>query len=305
MRFGLNMDKYSRMAGGKPASDKYTSMSSGSSGLEKYARMAGFSPSSMSPGSLLAAEGTWQEYLSKLVSLRQFPQGRGASALTGVKARDGPEADAYVAECVRSQYKRQANPAGVYDPSCTEGSAKGHAEASRKAALSAAFRAHHRSSAQKVGDYFETRRRALTVAGGCSYEEYLVGRFPTAASAVVLGAAEAGRTCVRYGVPSSPAEAYMVRSVDAAMKRRAVSTGVYEPSCSDGGSSGEADYKRVQALAAKYRSAAVSAGAAAQSKYDSAAYARQHFGHACSYEDNLFGAYPAMAAAMRPSTARY
>lgn len=192
-----------------------------------------------------------------------------------------------------------------YDPSCTEGSAKGHAEASRKAALSAAFRANHRSSAQKVGDYFETRCRALTVAGGCSYEEYLVGRFPAAASAVVLGAAEANRTCVRYGVPSSPAEAYMVRSVDAAMKRRAVSSGVYEPSCSDGGSSGEAEFKRVQALAAKYRSAAVPAGAAAQSKYDSAAYARKHFGHGCSYEDNLFGAYPAMAAAMRPSTARY
>lgn len=196
-------------------------------------------------------------------------------------------------------------PGPQYDPSCTEGSAKGHAEASRKAALSTAFRANHRSAAAKLGDYFETRRRALTVAAGCSYEEYLVGRFPAAASAVVLGAAEAGRTCVRYGVPSSPAEAYMVRCVDAEMKRRAVPHGVYAPSCSDGGARGEADFKRVQALAAKYRSAAAPAGAAAQAKYDSAAYARDHFGHGCSYEDNLFGAYPAMAAAMRPSTARY
>lgn len=196
-------------------------------------------------------------------------------------------------------------PGTQYDPSCTEGSAKGHAEASRKAALSTAFRANHRSSTQKLGDYFETRRRALTVAGDCTYEAYLVGRFPAAAAAVVLGAAEAGRTCVRYGVPSSPAETYMVRAVDGAMKRRAVPGGVYEPSCSDGGAKGEADVKRVQALAAKYRSAALPAGAAAQAKYDSAAYARQHFGHGCSYEDNLFGAYPAIAAAMRPSTARY
>lgn len=253
MRFGVDMSKYSRM-------------SSGAGAMDKYARMSGFVPGSMSAGSRLAAEGTWIQYMSKLISMRQFPQGRGTSAMTGVKARDGPKADAYVAECVRSQYKQQANPAGVYDPSCTEGSAKGHAEASRKAALSTAFRANHRSAAAKLGDYFETRRRALTVAAGCSYEEYLVGRFPAAASAVVLGAAEAGRTCVRYGVPSSPAEAYMVRCVDAEMKRRAVPYGVYAPSCSDGGARGEADFKRVQALAAKYRSAAAPAGAAAQAK---------------------------------------
>jgi len=192
-----------------------------------------------------------------------------------------------------------------YDPSCTEGSAKGHAQASRTAALSSAFRANHRGAAAKLGDFFETRRRAFAVAGGCTYEESLVGLFPTAAAAVVLGSAEAGRTCVRYGQPASPAEDYMVRSVDATMKRRAVVDGVYQPSCSDGGAKGEAEVKRVQALASRYRSAASPAGVIAQAKYDSARYARTHFGHGCSYEDDLFGLFPAMAAAMRPSTARY
>lgn len=100
MRFGVDMNKYSRM-------------SSGAGAMDKYARMSGFSPGSMSAGSRLAAEGTWTQYMSKLISMRQFPQGRGTSAMTGVKARDGPKADAYVAECVRSQYKQQANPAGV------------------------------------------------------------------------------------------------------------------------------------------------------------------------------------------------
>lgn len=114
MRFGVDMDKYSRMAGGKPTAGKYASMATSSTGLDKYARMTGFSPGTMSAGSRLATEGTWSQYLSKLVSLRQMPQGRGAAAgTTGIKARDGPKVDAYVAECVRSQYKRQANPAGV------------------------------------------------------------------------------------------------------------------------------------------------------------------------------------------------
>lgn len=100
MRFGVDMNKYSRMA-------------SRSGALKKYARMAGLGPGSTSAGSRLAAEGTWAQYLSKLISMRQSPQGRGTSAVTGVRARDGPKADAYVAECVRSQYKQQANPAGV------------------------------------------------------------------------------------------------------------------------------------------------------------------------------------------------
>jgi len=192
-----------------------------------------------------------------------------------------------------------------YQPACTEGSAKGHADASRIAALSSRFRGGHRSTAAKLGDFFETRRRATTVAAGCTYEESLIGRFPAAAAATVLGAAEVGRTCVRYGVPRSAAETFMVRAVDAQMKARAVVGGVYAPSCSDGGAAGEAETARVTALAAAFRARAAPAGVDAAARFDSAAYARDHFGHGCDYEEALFNKWGAVAAAMRPSTARY
>lgn len=120
-----------------------------------------------------------------------------------------------------------------------------------------------------------------------------------------MGAAEASRTCVRYGLPQGPAEAYMVRSVDGAMKARAVAAGVYQPSCTDGGARGEAEGARVRALAARFRSAAAPPGVAARAARASAAYARDHFGHGCGYEERLFDTYPAVAAAMRPATARY
>ena len=173
------------------------------------------------------------------------------------------------------------------------------------AALSAAFRAGQRTSAQKYGDYFEARRQATLGTHGCSYEEALVGVYPRVASAMVMGQAEATKSCVRYGTPGSPAEAYMAASVDRQMKERAVASGVYSPACTDGGVSGEAEAKRVAALATRFRAGHQSPLAKAQAKYDAAAYARLHFGHGCSYEEAVFERYPAVAAAMRPSTARY
>jgi len=114
MRFGVNMDKYARMAGGSPpAKDKYSGMGTRNTALDKYARMAGFSAGADSAGTRLASTASYTEYISRLVALRQFSRGSGVSVVTGVKAKGGARADAYVAECVRTQYKRQVNPTGV------------------------------------------------------------------------------------------------------------------------------------------------------------------------------------------------
>jgi len=114
MRFGVNMDKYSRMSGGvPPANDKYAGMGTTNTALDKYARMAGFSMGGNSAGTRLASTPSYTEYIARLVALRQFSRGMGVSVVTGVKAKGGARADAYVAECVRIQYKRQVNPSGV------------------------------------------------------------------------------------------------------------------------------------------------------------------------------------------------
>lgn len=192
-----------------------------------------------------------------------------------------------------------------YTAACTEGTVKGAADAARVASLSATFRAGHRSVAQKYGDYTEARRQATIAAHGCSYEEALLGAYPRTAAAMLLGTAEATRACVRYASAASPAEAYMAASVDAAMKARAVAGGVYAPSCTDGSTGGEAEAKRVAAVAARFRSAHLPQTTRAAARYDAARAARVHYGHGCSYEEGLFDKYSAVAAAMRPSTARY
>lgn len=235
----------------------------------------------------------------------------GAVAIGGDATTDvvrGPTAaaaDVYMARSVRSQFKATAVPFGVYTAACTEGTVKGAADAARVASLSATFRSGHRSVASKYGDYFETRRQATIAAHGCSYEEALLGAYPRTAAAMLLGTAEASRACVRYASSSSPEEAYMAASVDAAMKARAVVGGVYAPSCTDGSAGGEAEAKRVAAVAVRFRSAHLPATTRTAARYDAARAARAHYGHGCSYEEALFDKYSAVAAAMRPSTARY
>lgn len=216
-----------------------------------------------------------------------------------------PAADRYMAKCVNMQYKMTAVPNGIYSVRCTEGTVRQQAEESRSAALSAEFRLKQRSVKQKFGDYTETRRRAIIAAQGCSYEEKLVDKYPAAARAVVRGYSEAKGVCVRYAVGATPAEKYMADCVDKQSKFRAVPYGVYDVLCSDGNAKTVAEYKRVSGLAARFRAGQLSKPAKEQVKFDSAKYARDNFGHGCSYEEALFNAYPAVSASMRPDSARY
>lgn len=231
--------------------------------------------------------------------------GKGGDPDTDLHTAVGRGADRYMAACVTRQYKQTAAPFGEYGVQCTEGAARHQAEEARSAALSAQFRLRQRSSAQKFGDFCETRRQAVVGAHGCSYEETLLARFPVAARAFVTGGSEARGNCVRYAVGASPAETYMAAAVDKQMKMRAVPRGVYDVLCSDGNARNVAEYKRVAALAARFRAGQMPAAAKEQAKFSNAKYARDFYAHGCSYEETLFNKYPAVSASMRPSTARY
>lgn len=214
-------------------------------------------------------------------------------------------ADKYMAECITKQYKMTAAPYGVYNVQCTEGTIRGQADYARSLSLSAEFRLKQRSSAQKFGDFCETRRKAIIAAHGCTYEEKLLDKFPISARTYVRAGSEAKNTCIRYSEGTSVEEKYMADCVDKQMKFRSAVSGVYDVMCCDGNAKDVPEFKRVQALAARFRANQLPKGVKEAVKFDSAKYARDYFAHECSYEEALFNKYPAVSASMRPSTARY
>jgi hypothetical protein len=242
-------------------------------------------------------------YFSLLAKSGSSAFGKGGdpdAAISPYKQRS----DAYIAACLTKQYKQAACATGVYGVNCTEGASKGAADDSRVAALAARFRMKQRTTSQKFADFTESRRKAISLAHGCSYEEKLVTSNVVAARSFVLGAAEKSGTCVRYAIGQSPAEAYMVASVDKQYKAMATSTGIYGVQCCDGTTSGMAETKRVLNLSARFRANQMSAGQKAQQAYDARKYARTQF-RACNYETAIFENFPAVAASMRPTSARY
>lgn len=139
----------------------------------------------------------------------------------------------------------------------------------------------------------------------CDYEEKLSSRYPGSAKAVVRGYAEARSMCYRSADPAAEAERYMSDSVDKQYKMRAVPGGVYGVTCQDGAAKGLPEFKRVQALSARFRAGQKSLLQRSAFAYDSAKVARANYAHMCSYEEDIFNKYPAVSAAMRPATSRY
>lgn len=72
-------------------------------------------------------------------------QYRHDAATDTVKPRGSGKADAYMASCVKYQYKAMANPAGVYSTACTEGTTKLQSDESRELANLNEFRMIQRS----------------------------------------------------------------------------------------------------------------------------------------------------------------
>lgn len=210
--------------------------------------------------------------------------------------------ETYMAKCVANQYKATACSNGTYSVRCTEGTVSGQADLARIASLAQDFRAFQRTPSQKFADMYENRRLAISAAHGCTYEENLLSSYNNVASAFVRGREEAMGSCSRYtatdAANASPAEQYMSRCVDAQVKRGAVASGVYGTACMDGSVSGMAENKRIVAMSAAYRMGQISKIAKQQRMYDVRRHAVDTYAHMCSYEEDLFNKYPAVATAM-------
>lgn len=254
-----------------------------------------------SVGAILAQSTPYFRILAKAGS-SSF--GAGGDPETQIGFPPGQASDRYIAKCMMQQYKQSACPTGVYTTACTEGSTPGSADAARLNAVFAQFRMKQRSTAQKYGDFCESRRKGIILSHGCNHEEGMVVSNIVSARTFVQGVSEKESTCVRYATGQSVAEKYMAESVEKQYKALSTKWGTYDVMCADGNTPGMAETKRVQNLAARFRTNQMSANKKAQSAYDSRKYARSMF-RSCSYEEVLFNKYPAVAASMRPLTARY
>lgn len=197
--YAVRMDKYAAMSATGPAM-AYPGMatvipSTPSSGWTSY---AGTMMSKIAPTVTKVfrevGEDAFCDYMDNMVAMaRPVPKAKGSPDV----CTPSVAADKYVAQCLTAQYKTLANPMGVYSPSCTEGASKLQAEESRELSNMASFRALQTDVAKKFGSYTEARRAAFTLAKGCSYEESLVAKFPTASAAMLRGYSEA-KVCVPF-----------------------------------------------------------------------------------------------------------
>lgn len=244
------------------------------------------------------SEASYKEFMTRLqLFSRPFNAPGGSPTIT--------TADNYMSSCITAQLKQTACSTGVYSVTCTEGTVKLQADQSRVLSEGAAFRRRQRSTSAKYADFFESRKQANIIAHGCSYEESLYSKLPGARAAAVQAYAEATAACSRSALPTDPAEAYMMRSVERQCKERAVPGGVYTVACGDGQVKDLAEEKRVLGLGAKFRAAQIGNIAKLQQRRDRSKWARDMYAHGCSYEEDLFNKYPSMAAAMSAIGARY
>lgn len=86
------------------------------------------------------------------------------------------------------QQNNAANPSGVYNMSCNEGTVKGQADDVRIAALNTAYRSAQRPIGQIMQGKYNQRKYGYTFANGCNYEESLINKYPA------LGATFRSRT---------------------------------------------------------------------------------------------------------------
>jgi hypothetical protein len=238
------------------------------------------------------------------------PPGRTPATTTmAVQKSTAAAADAYMARSAAASFKAAAVPAGLYTVQCTEGTGlpfSAYDTAVR--AKTAAFRRRQAGSdaRARTADLFATRRAAIVSAGGSHNAEARAVAFPGAASASVVGRAEALRACSRYTVGNGAVDTYMARQVEMTYKAigLASSGGIYGKTCCDGASGTEADDSRVNAEAAKFRAAQLSAGMQAQGRYNAIAQATA-LSRGCGYEESSYEAFPSVAGMMRYSSGVY
>lgn len=203
--------------------------------------------------------------------------------------------------------KQAAVPFGEYTVQCTEGSGGAHtAETTRLASLAASFRLRQASPAARYADLYATRRAAIIAAAGSHTGERYAVRFPSRASAGVMGRAEKLRACSRYFEQDEEdlVGEYMFECVDKQYKKMKVPFGVYNTMCADGRCAGDADVARVGGLAARFRAGQMGKGAKRQMR-NNASLEAIFSGRGCDYEEKQYAEFPKMAAGIRWGTGAY
>lgn len=109
---------------------------------------------------------------------------------------------------------------------------------------------------------------------------------------------EATGACFRTVLPSSTEEDYMASGVRAQIVQSKVN-GVYPLGyCMDGHAKGQAEERRVAALAAEFRAQQQSPSVVTGSAYNARKMAVKLHAHDCSHEESQFSMYPSVSAAM-------
>nr|5Y6P_34 Chain 34, LR_gamma4 [Griffithsia pacifica]5Y6P_A2 Chain A2, LR_gamma4 [Griffithsia pacifica]5Y6P_U8 Chain U8, LR_gamma4 [Griffithsia pacifica]5Y6P_Y5 Chain Y5, LR_gamma4 [Griffithsia pacifica]5Y6P_Z9 Chain Z9, LR_gamma4 [Griffithsia pacifica]5Y6P_a3 Chain a3, LR_gamma4 [Griffithsia pacifica]5Y6P_aY Chain aY, LR_gamma4 [Griffithsia pacifica]5Y6P_b8 Chain b8, LR_gamma4 [Griffithsia pacifica]5Y6P_b9 Chain b9, LR_gamma4 [Griffithsia pacifica]5Y6P_bY Chain bY, LR_gamma4 [Griffithsia pacifica len=207
--------------------------------------------------------------------------------------------DEYCAKGMLQVYKRSAVSTGVYTTKCTEATQPGVAYDVRVFNRTAAFRQAQKPVNVRLGEQYAARKACVTLAHNCSREEAQFKNMPMSCATFLAGKMEAMGTCYRTVRPSSKAEDYMAGSVRMQVYQKGNASGVYPVGgCEDGHAKGDADLRRVIALASEYRAAQQGAAAVTGAQYASSKMAIQLYGHSCNHEEGQFCDYPAVAAAM-------
>ena len=91
----------------------------------------------------------------------------------------------------------------------------------------------------------------------------------------------------------------MAGSVKMQLYQKMFPTGVYGVgTCEEGFARGDAETRRVIALASEYRATQQSPSTITSQQYSSSSVARQLFTHECHHEETQISEYPAVAAAL-------
>lgn len=219
--------------------------------------------------------------------------------LAGGSAKILMKYDEYCAKGMLQVYKRAAIPYGTYTTKCTEATQPFVAYDARVFNRTQAFRQSQKPVNIRLREQYEARKACFSLAHNCSREESQFKSMPMSAATFLAGKMEALGTCYRTVRPTTKAEDYMAGSVRAQMYTKANPTGVYSVGgCEDGHAKGDAEMRRIVALASEYRAAQASASTVTGQQYESARMATQLFTHNCHHEETQVFDYPAVAAAL-------
>lgn len=207
--------------------------------------------------------------------------------------------DEFCAKNIARQYKASAIPFGEYTTKCTEGTVPMQAYETRVFVRSQAFKQAQKPINVRLREMYETRKACFTLAHGCSREEEQFKNMPMSAATYVASKMEALGACYRLVRPATKEEDYMAGSVRMQLYQKMFPYGVYGVgTCEEGFAKGDAETRRVIALASEYRASQQSAGTVTAQQYNSASIARQLFTHECNHEETQVSEYPAVAAAL-------